>query len=142
MGFCQKKGGDLASLHSVVDVDTVYALAGGDDSWIGLKRDTLQSKWGWVDHSFFGTDKLSDAGDTKLWQIGHGHDNVCARWGWKGQKKWDDVSCKEIKPFTCMNSLNVFHAPFPPPPPAMFSFHDVPKSFAKASAYCLHMGGS
>ena len=96
---CVRRGGHLASLHSVAETDEVYALVKQEDSWLGLTK--ASGSWAWTDGSSFGSEVLKRPGSAQLWKTGHGEDNMCGRWGWPGQKVWDDVSCSEKKPATC-----------------------------------------
>jgi len=128
-----KKGGHLASIHSVSEAASIMAMTGGHDSWIGLSRESKAKPWSWTDKSTYGEEVIGLAGQRQLWK-NHlvGHDSLCGRWGWGSSGVWDDVSCSEVRPFTCAI----------PPSSSKFFVSNERKTWAEAQASCRQVGGN
>ena len=93
---CKKLGGDLVVISSAEENDFVYELVMEQQTvtetkaWIGLKKNTDDSKWYWVD----GTPL---EGNYQSWGEGEpnnrvGNENCAHFFGQPG--KWNDAACE------------------------------------------------
>ena len=96
---CEKAGGKLASVHSVLENDFAFTMAKFEPAWLGGNDLVKEGAWTWSDktawvYSNWGENEPNNANQEHCLEIGN-----------LGEK-WNDYSCSKKIKGICMKSLS------------------------------------